>query len=92
MGAYKQTSTRGRDCAKNPAKRFLLQTTILVLIHVTRPPRLKNFLDLKKLTFWGRAAHRMLSLRYALFARHASSHDPKIVEFINGFVSESLPH
>jgi hypothetical protein len=44
---------------------------------VKRPPRLKNFLDLKKLTFWGRAAHRMLSLRHELFAWHARSHDPQ---------------
>jgi hypothetical protein len=37
---------------------------------------MKNFLNRRKsLTFFGRAAHRMLALRCALLAWHARSHD-----------------
>jgi hypothetical protein len=40
-----------------------------VLIHVTRPPRPEEFSrPPRKFTFWGRAAHRLLGLRFLVVA------------------------
>jgi hypothetical protein len=52
----------GFGYAKNPAKRFLLQTTILVLIHVTQPQRISSAVAKVNLLGSGCASHAWLAI------------------------------